>query len=109
MGLTALYAQHSLIQTLPADKANPCRVNPCPYMCLLSNKYKERSCVLPYSKRIFQDDRFEEELTDVLLVGYHHHIYQVNFTENSSPTVEKFLDMNLATTQSVAWLKVPIL
>lgn len=91
-GLHALYAHHSLIQTDPTDENKPCKKSPCLYMCLLS-KYHRYSCVMPETKDIVKG--WTDKWTNLLLLGYHHHLYLVNFTMDSTPNVKKYHNIDL--------------
>lgn len=91
-GLISIYAHHSLIHTVPEDDRNPCKINPCPYMCLLSGRGR-RVCVDGKSQKITRDAYSPHNL----MVGYGNKIFRVEFKEqpHSVPVASNFYNMRL--------------
>lgn len=69
---------HPLIQGRNYDLENPCKKNPCSYMCLLAGN-GSRTCVCGVDNRL--DNGTECGLVDNtgLLIGFQNRLFQVNF------------------------------
>lgn len=88
-GLLSIYTRHSLIQTKPKDGENPCKINPCPYMCLLSRE-GTRSCVDGNTKAVEHQGTEVESLKWHVLVGYANELYKVSYNYGSAPQVTSY-------------------